>query len=168
MPLFEILQAFGDAAVTNQLEQAAKDYTYYATMALAGMDEGVGVPSLVRLARDPEFNSRGKGDAAIRMLAQVAFQYPAAAEALLEPDLVDQIRDSAWPAVAGTLAGGHLQYAGPVYSSSVSRVEWSDHEIRQRLAMIDKLLQLTSSQAGREALYQARQSLVARTNTRSR
>src|ERR1051326_2733471 len=47
-PLFAVLETYGDASVIDDLEKALPKWNYYATMALAGLPDGQGIPVLVR------------------------------------------------------------------------------------------------------------------------
>src|SRR5881397_2518205 len=75
-PLFEVLQKYGDESVVGVLEQAVARWKYPATLVLAGMPDGAGIPALIRLAQDPAIRESGTGDYALRPLAQAAIQYP--------------------------------------------------------------------------------------------
>src|SRR6185436_17501699 len=77
-PLFELLQKYGDERVAPDLEKSVSKWNYYATLALAGLPDGAGVPSLIRLSQDPAVLAIGKGDVALRALAQVSLTYPEA------------------------------------------------------------------------------------------
>jgi len=81
-PLFKVLQTYGDASSASALEQLAPQWRYYATLSLAGLQDGAGVTSLVREAQDQA--AGGRRDFAYQMLAQVAGQYPDASAALLD------------------------------------------------------------------------------------
>ena len=50
--LFETAQAVGDSSLVPALTNAAADSKYMATLALAGLRDGAGVPALIELARD--------------------------------------------------------------------------------------------------------------------
>ena len=65
-PLFEVLQKFGDESVVGALEQAVGKWKYSATLVLAGMPDGVGIPALIRLAQDPTVRASGTGAYAMR------------------------------------------------------------------------------------------------------
>src|SRR6266566_1182297 len=51
-PLFEVLQKYGDEGVIGLLEKSSSKWNFYATLALAGMPDGAGIPALVRMAQD--------------------------------------------------------------------------------------------------------------------
>ncbi len=178
--LFKILQNYGDSATAPALEHLQEPYRSYATISLAGLQGGQGVPLLVREARDAAGGS--KVDFAYQMLAQVAAQYPDASAALLEQAKANQISDSAWDKIATGLAGDQYQIGAPpsaggagpdtepglktYHIASGNQNFYSlpltgDAQIAQRLALIDALLGVTSSSAAVAALQSARVSLSA-------
>ena len=165
-PLFEVLQKYGDQNVAGLLEQAAGRWNYYATLALAGLPDGAGIPALIQLAQDPAIRKTGSGDYALRPLAQAAMQYPEARTALIEQVRQNQVSDGAWPTVAASLAGNYIQYGNQVFGSTVPPVVWNSGQISQRIALIDQLLAVTSTAAGQQALQNARTSVLGRATPR--
>src|SRR6266487_188363 len=161
-PLFEVLQKYGDESVVRVLEQAVGRWKYPATLVLAGMPDGVGIPALIRLAQDPAIRESGTGDYALRPLAQAAMQYPEARAALVDQARLNQIPESAWPTVAASLTGNYIQYGNQIFSSTVPKVLWTTDQISMRIAIVDQLLAVTSNGAGKQALLQARAGLVSR------
>ena len=161
-PLFETLQAVGDPSVIPLLKDAAKQWNYYATMALAGLPNGAGIPALIELAQDPAMGSLGTGDFALRPLAQVALQYPDAARTLIEQARLNQIPDTAWSTVASSLAGTYIQYGNQIFGSTIPSVSWSPSEINQRISLIDQLLSVAQSPVGRQNLQNVRGALLSR------
>src|SRR5204862_4715033 len=105
--LFEVLQKYGDESVVPILQQAAGKWNYYATLALAGLPDGAGIPALINLAQDPAIKGNGIGDCALRPLAQAAMQYPQARAALIEQARANGIPESAWPTVTASLTGNY-------------------------------------------------------------
>ena len=177
--LFKVLQNYGDGSTTSTLEQLQGPYKYYATMSLAGMQDGQGVQALVQQVQDPA--AGGKRDFAFQMLAQVAVQYPDASAALLQQAKANQIPDAAWNKIVTGLAGDQYQIGEPpsmngadanltpglktyhigagnqnFYSLPVG----GDGQIQQRIALIDQLLGATSSPAAINALQGARTTLT--------
>jgi hypothetical protein len=161
-PLFEVLQAHGDASVVPDLVQAVNNWNYYATLALAGLPGGVGIQALAERARDPTVLAMGNGDIALRPLAQVALQYPTARTTLVEMARSNQIPASAWPSVAASLGGSYIQYGYQFFGSTAGTVSWSNTQISQRIAVIDQLLSVTGNSTGRQALQNARLFLQSR------
>jgi len=161
-PLFEVLQKYGDESVVGVLEQAVGRWKYPATLVLAGMPDGVGIPALIRLAQDPAIRASGIGDYALRPLAQAAMQYPDARAALVDQARLNQIPESAWPTLAASLTGNYIQYGNQLFSSTVPTIVWTSDQINQRIAIIDQLLGVTSNAGGQQALQKARAGLLSR------
>jgi hypothetical protein len=161
-PLFETFQALGDANDISILKQAATKWNYYATLALAGLPNGVGIPALIELAQDPAISSLGTGDFALRPLAQVATQYPDAERALVDDARQNRIPDSAWPTISASLAGTNIQYGNQLFGSTVPSLDWSPTAINQRINLINQLLAATSSPTARQSLQPALTSLSSR------
>jgi hypothetical protein len=160
--LFETLQAVGDTNTVPLLKQAVTRWNYYATLALAGLRDGAGIPTLIQLAQDPAISSMGTGDFALRPLAQVAVQYPEAGRALVEVARQNRIPDSAWPTVSASLAGTYIQYGNQVFGSTAPALNWSSTEINQRITLIQQMLTVTASPVGRQTLQSALASLSGR------
>jgi hypothetical protein len=161
-PLFETLQRFGNESVTQTLREAVTRWNYYATLSLAGLPEGAGIPTLIELSSDPSVLALGKGDFALRVLAQVSMQYPEARTALVNQARSQSIPDTAWPTVAAALGGNYIQYGIQIFGSTASAVQWTPDQINQRIGYIDQLMNSGVSPAGLNALRDARQSLVNR------
>ena len=177
--LFQVLQNYGDATTAAALSQLQSKWNYYATMALAGLPGGEGVPSLIRQVED---SAGGKGALAWQMLAQMATEYPDAGAALIEQARRNQISDATWRKIAAGLAGDQYQIGMPpelgahnpalpglktyhieagnqnFYSLPLNPNLPSD-QISQRQALIDQLLASVSSPAAVEALQNARAML---------
>lgn len=178
--LFKVLQNYGDSATASALEQLQEPYKYYATMSLAGLQGGQGVPVLVREAQDAAGGS--KVDFAYQMLAQVAAQAPDASAVLIQQAKANQISDSAWAKIETGLAGDQYQIGAPPSTGGVgpdaepglktyhiasgnqnfySLPLTGDAQIQQHLALIEQLLGVTSNPAAVTALQSARVSLSA-------
>jgi hypothetical protein len=161
-PVFEVLQKYGDESVVGLLEQAVGRWKYPATLVLAAMPDGVGIPALIRLAQDPAIRASGLGDYALRPLAQAAMQYPEARAALVDQARLNQIPESAWPTLAASLTGNYIQYGSQIFSTTTPAIGWTSDQINQRIAIIDQLLAVASSTGGQQALQKARAGLVSR------
>jgi hypothetical protein len=126
-PLFELLQTVGGidaAAVLDQFPANANNVKYlrnkdtrisptvrtYATMALAGLPEGEGIPRLISLAADSNVPVQDKPELPFQMLAQSAMDYEEAGKALIDLARAGQIPDKAWQSVGEALAGYYLQF----------------------------------------------------------
>src|SRR5438309_961097 len=94
-PLFEVLQKYGDEGVIGLLEKSSSKWNFYATLALAGMPDGAGIPALVRMAQGQASAAVGNGDFALRPLAQAALQFPEARASLLEQARLNQVPEKA-------------------------------------------------------------------------
>src|SRR5207249_11765981 len=117
-PLFEVFQNYGDAKIVEDLQKAAGQWNYYATVALARLPEGAGVPALIEMAQSvtgPRLN-------ALEMLAQLSGQYPEARAALLEMARSNKISPSQWPYLTPLLAGDRYHYEGSVLGVSPTAV----------------------------------------------
>jgi hypothetical protein len=181
--LFQVLQNYGDASTASALAQLQSKWNYYATLALAGLPGGEGVPSLIRQVQDAATGAGGKSSLTLQILAQVAAEYPDAGAALIEQARRNQIPDGAWRKIATGLAGDQYQIGTPSELSALSpsmpglktyhiesgnqnfyslplNANLSSDQIGQRLALIDQLLAAASSSpAAMEALQNARASL---------
>ncbi len=180
-PLFKVLQNYGDPAAASVLNQLPPDWKYYATMSLAGLQGGAGIPSLVQEAADPA--GGGKRDFAFQMLAQTAGQNPEATAALLEQARLNQIPDSAWRKIATGLAGDQYVIGAPPADATAnpgslpglktyhiqsgnqnfySLPVVADGQISQRLDLINQLLSATSNPQAVAALQGARDILTGK------
>jgi len=177
--LFQVLQKFGDPASVAALEQLQPQWRYYATISLAGLDGGAGLPALIREAQDPA--AGGKRDFAYQMLAQAAAQYPDAAAALLEQARRGEIPDAAWRKIATGLAGDQYQLGSPPAAPAASGTTvpgLKTYHIAsgnqnfyslpvppdgqsQRMDLINQLLGATSNPAAVAALQSAQGTLTA-------
>jgi hypothetical protein len=161
-PLFEVLQKYGDEAVIGLLEKASGKWNYYATLALAGMRDGAGIPALARMAQDQTFAAVGEGDIALRPLAQAAMQFPEARATLLEQARLNQIPEKAWPGIAASLAGDYVQYGKQLFGSTAPPVVWSKEQIDQRSGLIGQIFAATTSPAGKQVLQNAYAQMLSR------
>jgi len=179
--LFKVLQNYGDSAAASVLDQLQPEYKYYATMALAELQGGSGIPSLIHEAADPA--GGGKRDFAFQMLAQSASQNSDASAALLEQARLNQIPDSAWRKIATGLAGDQYQIGAPPADATLnpgslpglktyhiqsgnqnfySLPVGADGQISQRLDLITQLLSATSNPQAVAALQSARDTLTGK------
>ena len=184
-PVFQVLQTYGDANTAAELVKLAPQWNYYATMALAGLNSGQGVNSLVELALQPPSAGTGQyNKLPYQMLAQLSSQFPDAGSALLDMARQNQIPDTAWRAIAAGLGGNQYQFSrqlpqnafpsgatieagtsspgGPseTFYSLPLGTGASAADISQRLAVIDQLVSAASgNQAAIDALNQARAKL---------
>jgi hypothetical protein len=182
-PLFEVLQKFGGPEAISELEQATGQWKYYATIALAQLPDGAGIPSLIGMAQDS--SGKSSRDVALQMLTQVALQYPAAHDALLDQVRSDKIPARLWPYLSSPLAGDQLQVQDSVLNGAANLAQGSDlktthiangnqnfisapvagltvDQINQQIALVDELLAVTSNPAAVNALQQSKATLTKR------
>jgi hypothetical protein len=183
-PLFKVIESYGDSNVAADLENAGTKWGTYATMALAGLPSGDGIPSLVKIAQDPGSLDSGQSKLALQMLAQLSGQYPDAGSALVEMAKQNQIPDAVWRRIVDGLAGDQYQIGAPPTVSGQNSLPISGlktyhleggnqnfyslpvtmngpaPDLSQRIAIIDQLLNAAAGNpAAVQALNDARSSL---------
>ena len=210
-PLFALLRDYGGFEAVANLEQFTANadtvrylrnsnlstpatWRVYALIALAGLPDGEGIPSLIALASDPAVPGEHRAALPFQLLAQAAMDYDGAGAALVELARVGQIPDRAWSVLGEALAGRYLQFpaqlsGGPLlagngvdgsgieapflrgyydderhikYEQRLVSADWSAKQLKQQLALIDRLLGVASRPAAVQALQQARESLRGR------
>jgi hypothetical protein len=183
-PLFQVLQTYGDASVVGDLSASVPRWNYYSIVALAGLPDGQGIPSLIQLTQSVGSGGVGSTSFPLQMLAQVAPQHPEAQAALLEQARANQIPEAAWVGIATALAGDQIQLGthfleptigqprGPGlktyhivagnqnYFSTGGPLIWTDADLAARQALIDQLLAVNSTPAAVQALQRARNNLT--------
>ena len=178
-PLFSVLQQYGGAGVVADLEKATPQWRYYSTIALAGLPDGAGVPSLIQMVQDANGTIKSGRTAALQVLAQISPQYPEASAALIEQARLNQIPNATWinisealagqnfqignqDADAGNLKSYHLSFGNQNFYSMPGATPLTPEQINQRIALIDQLLAVNSTPAAADALQRSRASLVSR------
>ena len=184
-PLFEVLQKYGGANAISELEQATGQWKYYATMALAQLPDGAGIPSLTRMVEDPSGAGKGKWDAALQMLAQMSAQYPDARTALLDQVRSGKIAPNIWPYLISPLAGDQFQVQDSAFDGTANLAKGSElrtthvnygnqnfisapmanltpDQIEQQMKLVDELMGATSDPAAIKALQQSKDQLSRR------
>ena len=185
-PVFEVFEAYGEDGTASDLEQETKWWPY-SLMALAGMPDGQGVPSLIATASDPRVPVDQRPQLVFQMLAQAAAEYPDAGDALLELARSGQIPERAWGPVGAALQGMHLTFPWQIFDQTglgaaaddapriggfenetldvhydlrlVSPI-WSQEQIDRQIALIDELIDTTGNSNAKQALSDARSSLL--------
>jgi len=181
-PLFQVLQNYGGAGVVADLEQAAKQWNYYATLGLAQLPDGAGIPALIQMAQG---NSGARGNA-LEMLTQVSLQYPEARAALLEMARANKIAPNLWPYLTPLLAGdqyhyedaplqgllptdirragggGHVLFGNQHFYTAPDPASMTPELLSQRTALIDELRSVSTDPAAANALQAARTLLENR------
>ena len=184
-PLFEVLHKYGDDRVVADLQQATGEYRYYASIALANLPDGAGIPALIDMAKgDNELPSSVRSQALV-MLAQVSTQSEAARTTLVKAAQSNQIPEFYWNHIASSLAGAtyrletedttettsnasknrkfhHIEGTNQNFITDSSGVDWSEEEIDERLDLIDELLAVNSSPKAVELLRKSQGELEAR------
>lgn len=184
-PLFQVIQKYGDMNSIPELVKASSDWPFYSTLALAGLPDGQGLSSLLERLQDPNQIARPQNALAVQLLAQMAPQYPEAANALLEQVKQNQLPDWVWQKIADGLGGDqyqltkpdpganavlgvipglktyHLQDGNQTYYSLPYDPSMAADQAAQRRALIDQFLGAAQSPVALQALQAARASLGA-------
>jgi hypothetical protein len=186
-PLFQVLATYGGSSAAAQLEKLAPQWGNYATLALAEMPSGQGIPSLAKLAADTSPVGIGNRDFALQLLAQQSAQSADASAALIDVIRQKGIPDSAWRGIADVLGGLQYQFTrsypenefepvdGPglrtyrqqngnqSFASTTLPNDGTAQDLSQRLAIIDQLLEASAGNpAAIAALNRARASLTGK------
>jgi len=178
-PLFQMLTAYGEATAVATLEQLQSQWKYYASISLAGLPTGEGIPILIQQAQGTSAGTGTARDFAFQLLAQIAPQSPDASAALLELAGANQIPDSAWPGILEGLTGDqyqigtitnplaglksyHIERGNQNFYSLPFDPNASGDQVRQRIALIDQLSELSPSLTVRARLQTARATLVGK------
>jgi len=183
-PLFQALQAYGGSNSIAELMGLAPKYGYYASMALAGLPSGAGIPALTQMAQDTSESGTGNRQFALQMLAQASGRYSDAGAALVDLSRQNQVPDTAWSSIAAVLGGQQFQFTRDYPANMFATLDGSDLrtyrqpngnqnfisttapsdapglDLNQRLALIDQLLATTSSPAAQQVLQQTRARLA--------
>ncbi|HEY6167505.1 MAG TPA: hypothetical protein VI454_05665 [Verrucomicrobiae bacterium] len=191
-PLFELFQKYGGPDAVNDLEKASSKWHYYATMALADMRDGAGIPALIQMTRDPNAAAVGSSHVAFRLLAQLSGEYPDAQNALLEQARQNKIPASVWPEIAIALQGYRLQYLQSVlpdanttpvgqitqthgvsfgnqrFATTSTLTALTPAQIQQQVGLIDQLLASSASPLAQQFLQGARSNLASRLSSAGR
>lgn len=180
-PLFQLFKNYGDSGIAADLAARAGQWPYYSVMALASLPDGQGISLLAQQLNNPDPAFAEARTFALRMLAQLAAQNPAAASSLAEYARANQISDRNWRQVVAGLAGDQYQFGTDSAAASATpatpgyktyHIEKGNQNfyslpivpdalVAQRIAIIDQLLATTSNSAAVQQLQQARATLVA-------
>jgi hypothetical protein len=185
-PLFEMLRTFGGPAEIAELERYANTWFDYTAITLARWPDGAGVPSLIQRAQNANGAITLGREMYQRMLAEVAVNFPAAADALVAQVRGNKIDVAAWPNLGHALAGDTLHLAKSYLNPPAPRVARAEprayhvalgnqnyletalsddapaNELGDRIRLIDRLLEATSHPPAVDALEGARIALSAR------
>lgn len=183
-PLFEILQQYGTEANVPTLEQASKQWGYYATVALANLPNGAGVPSLLRMANPS--TATGDRTVAMQMVAQLASAHPTAREFLLQQTRSAGISASLWAYLRGPLSGDQyfpvdavltkypaldrsvglkttrIPYGNQNLYMLPGEVSLTPEGVNQHLSLVNDLMAATQDPAALAVLQQTKEALAKR------
>jgi hypothetical protein len=180
-PLFQVFQQYeyGNAYTVPVLKDSASQWNRYATIALAQLPNGAGIPALVQIATGQEGGSVDARTAALQALSGMASQSSNARDALLDLARQNRLSSYDWSSLVPFLAGNQVAFQGSVLGNPVAGISptdlrstyisasrqsfWvaplgamNDNQIVQQSAFIDQILAVTSDPAAIQALQQAR------------
>lgn len=178
-PLFGVLAQYGGAGAVAELERFSNQYRYYATIALANLPDGAGIPALIQMVQDPDAVSKGGRAPALQMLAQAALQSPEALKVLVDQARLNQIPSATWLNIASIMAGDRIQIGTPPVESGVrsfhlssgnqnfyttpDRTTWTPEIVNTYISRIDQLLAANNNnELAKTALQNARATLQTR------
>jgi hypothetical protein len=184
-PLFEVMQQFGGANAVADLEHRAEQWNYYAMIALGGLPDQAGIPSLAQIAGSQEGFNPGAKIAALGMLAEAVSQSQDARDALVDLVRQNKLSASQWAALTPMLAGNRMVFHDSAFENLLATVSPADvksvnmpasnqliataplgamtiEQIDQRKAFLDDLLAATSDPTAVQALQRAKDLLAQR------
>ncbi len=182
-PLFDVLARYGGANAVADFQQAASSpYKYYATIALADLPEGAGVPALVQMVTDPKNQAVGSRIAALQALAQLSPDHADARNVLMEQARQGTIPGATWINIASSLSGDKFQIGNPTTANNPNLRTWhlsygnqnyfaspgplTADQVQQRLGLVDQFLTVNANNPiAQTALQDARNKLTARQGT---
>jgi hypothetical protein len=183
-PLFEVLQKYGGASALGDFQTAASKWNYYAPIALAKLPDGGGIPLLGQMAQNSDGSFSSSSRIALQMLAQLAPQYPDAANILLTQVKSIQPGSRVWTDIASALGGdqtffsnSYLNSAAPPSNATGLRAwhmaatdqnfqsvnvsaNWTPQQIQNQLNLINQVV--AANPAAAQALQPTRIALAAR------
>src|SRR6185436_12248320 len=118
-PLFEVFQKFGDENTAVDLVGRAKQWNYYAPLALAQLPAEAGIPGLVRIASGENGSGADARTPALQTLTQVASQSAEARKALLEQVRENKLSQYDWATIVPFLAGDQMVYQNAAYENNI-------------------------------------------------
>jgi hypothetical protein len=177
-PLFDVLRNVGGEHAVAVLQRSVPRWGEYALIALAGLRDGAGLGTLLALANTDEAPVANRA-LPFQLLAQTTLDYPEAGDELVDLTRAGRIPDDVWKPMSEALSGKQLHFArtdrstapspqrrsyyiewmNVRYEQDVVSTEWSADQIARQQALIDELLDATSSPAAVQALELARASL---------
>jgi len=185
-PIFELFKNYGDANLATELAQNSKQWNYYSMFALSQLPEGAGIPALVQIVNGDDTLSSSARVPALEMLAQAAGESDLARSALVEQARQNKLTEYNWATLQAFLAGDVLRFQDSVFDADLADAEASDQQhthvnsgnqnfytgppptgltpeqIRNRAALIDELMNVTTDPAGQQVLQRAKTDLEQR------
>jgi hypothetical protein len=184
-PLFEVLQEYGGSSAVPDLEQGARQWNFYAMIALAQLPDGAGIPALAQFAEGLGGAGSDAKAPALKMLAQAAVQAPDARAALVELARQNMLSAYEWAVLEPSLAGQQMVFQNSVSDNSLGMLSPNDlramyisvsnqrlytaplgamtaDQISQQEKLIGELLAVTPGEAGQQRLQQAMTQLQQR------
>jgi hypothetical protein len=181
-PLFEVLQRYGDATVAPDLQKAASRWNIYATVALAQMPDGAGIPSLISLAGLADGTDNAAKAAALQMLGGVVGQSSDARTALLDLAKQGKLSSYNWATLEPVLTGEQYHFQNAVLDPALSTTapdsqgilhdgrnqnfylgrstsNLTPDDVQQRLSLIDSLLAATTDATAVQMLQRSKAQL---------
>jgi hypothetical protein len=163
------------------LEDVSSKWNFYATIALAQLRDGAGIPALSRLAQ----GSSIPNVMALRMLAQLAPRYAQAKEALISQVSSNTVPFSAWAGIQAALSGELIEFATPILTAgtappngqsvrsyhinyghqnyrTVPLGDWPEAQLKQQIGLIDQVIAADPNLQTLQFLQDARLALAAR------
>jgi hypothetical protein len=184
-PLFQVMQKYGGANALADFQVAANKWGYYAPIALAELPDGSGIPLLSQMAQNADGAFGSSSQFALRMLTELAPQYPDAASALLDRLKNVQPSNRIWVDIASALGGeqtfysdgGYLNTAVPPTNATGLRTwhmaatdqnfqsinvsaNWTPQQIQNQLGLIDQIV--AANPAAAQTLEATRTALAAK------
>jgi hypothetical protein len=177
-PMLEMMGKYDATTMGTTAEKLAPEYKLYSSITLAGLQNGEGLPGLLRMAQDPEGGAASQ--LAYQMLAQVSAQTPDASAALLKLARQGQIPENMWPKIALGLGGDqygmfsfsadgkpevpnvpgvtmyHVETGNQNFYSLPAMAILTPEQVDQRRSLIDQLLATKPGPGAVAALQQAR------------
>ncbi|PWU17436.1 MAG: hypothetical protein C5B50_11365 [Verrucomicrobia bacterium] len=185
-PLFETIRQYGGQGAVAELEANARNWNYYAMIALGQLPDNAGVPSLIQFASDSSGAANlGLKTAAFQVLAELASKSDDARDALLGAIRGNQLGPYDWQMLAPILGGYQMVYHNSAFDNFLTQVNPNDirrthltfgdqsyatiplgslteEQINRQSALIDQVLAVTTDPLAQQQLQKARAMLAQR------
>lgn len=182
-PLFQVLQQLGGVNALGDLQTAAGKWNFYAPIALANLPDGGGIPLLAQMAQNAGGSFSSSSSMALQMLAQLAPQYPDAANALISQLQTLPAGSRAWMNIASVLGGQQTYFSASYLNTPVPPTDanltavhmaatdqnwqsvnvsanWTPQQIQSQLNLINQII--AANPAAAPAFQQTQTALAAR------